>query len=255
MTFANGLIAVFRGLFRMLACIGPEERRQAYRDFNRKLDRQNEQMREFVRRVDENPGETLRHVKDLADSTSDPDMREILLDGFAPMQAMREESDRLQAIRAAAGDDAAAVRGYQDYVAEYPDSVFGYKYLAATLRKSGDLKGSQAAYEQALALAGETTLPGLFSRLHLAQLDAERGDHAQAVARLRSLIADAEGQRGSVDCFACFELGRVLRDSGDERGARQAWKQAVRRDPTGLMAKQVRELLRDKPPAEETASS
>ena len=139
---------------------------------------------------------------------------------------------------AAPGAATGAAPDLSPFTAEQPDVRAGNQRLAA-----GDAAGALSAYDAAEKAMGPRAEID-FDRGHalLAQ-----GKHAEArQAWRRAAEADARGH-GRLSSRAWQNMGSALAGAGDQEGAKQAFSEALRRDPANEDARYNLEVLQRRP--------
>jgi predicted negative regulator of RcsB-dependent stress response len=84
----------------------------------------------------------------------------------------------------------------------------------------------------------------IMGRLALGDILVKKGDPDAAIREFQTVIEGQSRFAESSRCMGYLHLGDALKQRGDIGAARQAWKEAVRWDDTGIIAKEARQRLK-----------
>jgi tetratricopeptide (TPR) repeat protein len=165
--------------------------------------------------------------------------------------SLEGEAELLKAIQRETGEDFSTARErYQAYLREHPESHIGRVYLAATLRLLGkwddalellrDLHGLQSA-------SPEKRIESLTTRISIGQVLYDKGEFDRAIAEFESLLTESSSAVRPLHGVIYLSLGTVYLAKGQRKEAQNAWKQAIKRDKSGVVAERAKELLKNNP--------
>jgi tetratricopeptide (TPR) repeat protein len=135
----------------------------------------------------------------------------------------------LSALYLAKNDLAGLEREWRDIVTRDAKNMHAHFFLGLALERQGDLPGAAAAYEEALALAPESsgTIEAL-ERVLVAHAEslAQQGARDEAMALYRRLLARIPGSAPALLGTARLEIAR-----GDVAAAKAAYRELIARQP------------------------
>ena len=255
--FMQGLIGILRGVLRVKEAFALPEKQAKYRAFREKMEA-----------AERDKNAALACIDDM--SSSDPAKREAAFDAHdafthkyggnandaawqdirAKMRATETHRAALQQIQTEyAGDAAGEIAAYRAYVDAHPDNDLAISYLIGVYRRIGDFDAAIALCHEKIA-ASEGAKDG-FSKeigvwtehLLLASLLTEKGDARDAVYLLEKLIATPTVQTELLLASTYFALGDAYQKDDNQSAAKTAWKEAVKRDTTGIYKKEMAKRL------------
>jgi tetratricopeptide (TPR) repeat protein len=246
---AQLIITIFRAIFRILEHIGPRNRRERLRQLRGKLDAIAFDGNAAIKQIQiGNVFEGLIGLTERFSKYGSSEDQAGMQATSANLRAMRQEMETLKAIYAKAGENKSlAIAGFQEYIKAYPQSHSAYSYLGIARNQMDDVEGSIAAYQEAIRLAGENSLPAASSRLQLGEVLRQKVDKQAGIVEFRRVIDEATPTTESMVCLAYLHLGSALNEIGERQEARSAWYQAIKWDNSRFIAKKARELLQQNP--------
>lgn len=128
------------------------------------------------------------------------------------------------------GQNTTAETELRELIAMAPDNPTGWGLLATNLHRQGRYDDARKALDDV-----DRRSPGLPSAVALrAQVDlddASKRPQEAATLRERAKSALADAVKGDALPITWFLHGRALEETGDQRGARDAYEEAYKRDP------------------------
>ncbi len=261
------VVTGLRGVFRVWEWFAPPAKKQKLRTAREKMDAMERDRKSFFRKLETSNTEEVLALTDAFedrwDSFTGPEWADIRARrdaSRAKLRRMKEETEALQSLLRAHGNDTQdAIDGLRAYIEAHPKSEAAYSYLGVVFYKRKEWDESLAAYRQAEQLAMQTVAPKgdaagdethevsvSLARLHIGDVLAEKGDGEAALAQYHFLIQNAPTDQSFPACYAYLKLGNVYQTMGQMNDARTAWKAAIKRDETGIVAKQARQKLKER---------
>lgn len=245
--FAHVLVSGLRAIFRVQEYFASGKKQEKLRELRLKMDALEQGKQTALEQIRNGSNwEGLDAVDAMLERHGDAETRHGHDAHRQKMQAMREESDALQAIHKSAGDNLGeAVAGYRAYIAEHPESRSAYSYLGGALSKQKEWDESLKAYREALRLAEPDGISETMAHVNIGTALQGKGEFDAAVAELRLAAETPNAKTAAGNCAAYFTLGNVLNEQGKRAEARAAWKQVIKLDEHKILAKKARELLKE----------
>lgn len=246
--FAQALIAFLRVIFRGIEVVSPPLKRQRLRELREKMEAINHGKDQVLTQIQTGSVfDGIETMNLLLMKHASPEDREQYQTDMAESRAKKLESEALQAIRRQAGDATdLAVEGFRKYLDSYPDSALAFSYLGTALKQMGEFKGSEEAYRETIRLAGDNTIAGGNAHIAIGEVLQSKGDFSGAISEFKHVIDNASESSQIIVSIAFLHLGNTLHETGKRDEARAAWKEAIKWDTTGVIAKKVREQLKAK---------
>lgn len=240
---ARLIVTCFRGVFRVLEVFGRRDRRPKYRQFRKQMEAIEAEKRRLLATVGERDAlKSVRAMREMLAKFDGPDSEQVRsTDGLIDrLEEMRAESAALQAIRNdSAGDIEAEIRGIREYLARHAESSLAHTYLGMALAKRGLYSESVDAFRRAAELSDGG--PSYYNaRQQVAMALHKSGDSDAGIRELEDLIGRTPPGDGTLLGLSYYHLGLILRETGQEWRAQQAWKQAVKHNRTGTLKEAIR---------------
>jgi len=246
--FGEAVIALCGLLLPVLELLAPVHKKPRVRLLREQFRAMNRERKALLREVERDPAQAVEVVDEFMARHGDAESRASFEEAQASIRAIRQEGEELQRIAREAGEDVRlAADGFREYISTHGDSHLAYSYLGGALQRLGEWEDCITAYRDAIRLAGAGTMSGVSSRVTLGQALCAKGDVEAAIAELRSVIEEAPPEGECLIPLAYLVLGNALNTQGRRGDAHAAWKQAIRKDRTGIVARQARQMRKANP--------
>lgn len=212
-------VGVFRAVMRVSELVSSPKRRLRLKRFREKMESIEQDKQKLLKQIrsrDVRGG--LEAVDTMQLRYARPEERTELEEKQLKSKETWRELDALKAIASQAGENKKlAVEGYQEYVKLHPDSSRGYSFLGGFLKQVGDTSGSLRSYQEALRLAGETSLEGSMIRLNIGKVHLDTGSIEAAIEEFQYIIDHATNTHNSL-----YGLPNIRRRTFAKRRQRQS---------------------------------
>lgn len=254
--FAQELIGLLRGLFRVRETFAPPEKQAKLRQFREQMEGIEREKNELLRELDTTIGsgksdrmeDLLDRMHEFGQKQGSPRDDSEWQVQRAKMRSRCAEIDALSAINKSVGEDhLQAIDAFEEYIRANPDSSSAYSWLAAHLTKNGDYDAAITAYETAIRLhPDELTRYAtvMTAKKSIAEVQFLKGNTSAAIHSYQEAIAAVPEEHSTLKSIPYFGLGHLYEKIGKIAEAKAAWKKAAAHDDTGSIRAEAQKQLK-----------
>lgn len=239
--FAQGLIGLLRGFFRVRETFAPPEKQAKLRQFREQMEGMEREKNELLRELDnandsgksDRIGDALDKLHEFGQKHGGPHDDAEWQAQRARMRTRRAENDALIAINKSAGEDnLQAIAAFQAYINANPDSDSAYSWLAGRLTKNRDYDAAITAYETAIRLhPGDHTryVMVMTAKNSIAEVQFLKGNTSAAIQAFQAAIDSVPEHNSTLKSIPYLGLGNLYEKIGKIAEAKAAWKKRLHR--------------------------